>query len=158
MDWPLALGLMLGLACFLLAIGLPVAFAFFLTNIVGVIVFMGLDRGMVWLLRNSVAAISNFNLAPIPLFLLMGELLLQTGLAFKAVDAIDRIIRRVPGRGRAVRPSLGRGPPRILGDAGSAAADPGAVLDHLADVDVSPRRLAAPGRQHALPVDLRRQH
>jgi tripartite ATP-independent transporter DctM subunit len=28
----------------------------------------------------------------------MGELLLQTGLAFKAVDAIDRIIRRVPGR------------------------------------------------------------
>jgi len=98
MDWSLALGLMLGTVCFLLAIGLPVAFAFFLTNIVGVIVFMGLDRGMLWLVRNSVAAISNFNLAPIPLFLLMGELLLQTGLAFKAVDAIDRIIRRVPGR------------------------------------------------------------
>jgi tripartite ATP-independent transporter DctM subunit len=98
MDWPLALVLMLGMVCFLLALGLPVAFAFFLANIVGVIVFMGLDRGMVWLVRNSVAAISNFNLAPIPLFLLMGELLLQTGLAFKAVDAIDRIIRRVPGR------------------------------------------------------------
>ena len=98
MDWPLALGLMLGMVCLFLALGLPVAFAFFLTNIIGVIVFMGLDRGMVWLARNSVAAVSNFNLAPIPLFLLMGELLLQTGLAFKAVDAIDRIIRRVPGR------------------------------------------------------------
>ena len=98
MDWSLALGLMLGMVCLFLALGLPVAFAFFLTNIIGVIVFMGLDRGMVWLARNSVAAVSNFNLAPIPLFLLMGELLLQTGLAFKAVDAIDRIIRRVPGR------------------------------------------------------------
>ena len=98
MDWSLALGLMLGMVCLFLALGLPVAFAFFLTNIIGVIVFMGLDRGMVWLARNSVAAVSNFNLAPIPLFLLMGELLLQTGLAFKAVDAIDRMIRRVPGR------------------------------------------------------------
>jgi tripartite ATP-independent transporter DctM subunit len=98
MDWSLALGLMLGMVCLFLALGLPVAFAFFLTNIIGVIVFMGLDRGMVWLARNSVAAVSNFNLAPIPLFLLMGELLLQTGLAFKAVDAIDRIVRRVPGR------------------------------------------------------------
>ena len=98
MDWPGALGLMLGMVCFALALGLPVAFAFFLANIVGVIVFIGAERGLVWLVRGSVASISNFNLAPIPLFLLMGEILLQTGLAFKAVDAIDRLIRRVPGR------------------------------------------------------------
>ena len=39
MDWPLALGLMLGMVCLFLALGLPVAFAFFLTNIVGVVVF-----------------------------------------------------------------------------------------------------------------------
>ncbi|MGE0735649.1 MAG: TRAP transporter large permease subunit [Alphaproteobacteria bacterium] len=98
MDWQSALALMLGLVCFLLALGMPVAFAFFLTNIVGAIIFLGGAAGLIWLLRGSVAAISNFNLAPIPLFLLMGEILLQTGLAFKAVDAIDRLIRRVPGR------------------------------------------------------------
>jgi len=98
MDWPAALGLMLGMVCLFLALGLPVAFAFFLANIVGAIIFLGGERGLIWLVRGSVSSISAFNLAPIPLFLLMGEILLQTGLAFKAVDAIDRIIRRVPGR------------------------------------------------------------
>ncbi|MEC8960824.1 MAG: TRAP transporter large permease subunit, partial [Pseudomonadota bacterium] len=39
-----------------------------------------------------------FSLAPIALFLLMGEILLQTGVAFKAIGAIDRLIARVPGR------------------------------------------------------------
>jgi len=37
-------------------------------------------------------------LAPIALFLLMGEILLQTGVAFKAIGTIDRMISRVPGR------------------------------------------------------------
>ena len=40
----------------------------------------------------------NFSLAPIPFFLLIGEILLRTGIAFRAVDAIDNAIRRVPGR------------------------------------------------------------
>ena len=40
----------------------------------------------------------NFSLAPIALFLLMGEILLHTGVAFKAIGAIDRLISRVPGR------------------------------------------------------------
>ena len=98
MDWLSALGLMLGMVCLFLALGLPVAFAFFISNIIGAIVFLGGEAGLIFLVRGSVSAISSFSLAPIPLFLLMGEILLQTGIAFKAVDAIDRIIRRVPGR------------------------------------------------------------
>ena len=39
-----------------------------------------------------------FSLAPIALFLWMGEILLQTGVAFKAIGAIDRMISKVPGR------------------------------------------------------------
>lgn len=35
---------------------------------------------------------------PIPLFILMGELLMRTGLAGKTVDAVDHWIGRVPGR------------------------------------------------------------
>ena len=46
---------------------------------------------------SSTTAIT-FGLAPIALFLLMGEILLQTGVAFKAIGAIDRLISRVPGR------------------------------------------------------------
>jgi tripartite ATP-independent transporter DctM subunit len=98
MAWHWALTLMLGSVCLLLALGVPVAFAFILTNIAGALLFLGGEAGLVAFVRGAVASISNFSLAPIPLFLLMGELLLQTGLAFKAVDAIDRLIARVPGR------------------------------------------------------------
>jgi TRAP-type C4-dicarboxylate transport system permease large subunit len=42
--------------------------------------------------------VANFNLAPIPLFILMGEVLFHTGVAFTAVAAIARLIARVPGR------------------------------------------------------------
>src|SRR5688572_18471706 len=98
MDWVSALLLMIGLICVFMAFGLPVAFAFFLTNIIGALIFLGGEAGLRSFVRGSMASISNFNLAPIPLFLLMGELLLQTGLAFRAVDAIDRLITRVPGR------------------------------------------------------------
>jgi tripartite ATP-independent transporter DctM subunit len=98
MDWISALVLMLGMICVFMALGLPVAFAFLLANIVGALIFLGGSAGLVSLVRGSMASISNFNLAPIPLFLLMGEILLQTGVAFRAVDAIDRLITRVPGR------------------------------------------------------------
>jgi tripartite ATP-independent transporter DctM subunit len=42
--------------------------------------------------------VAQFSLVPIPLFVLMGEVLFHTGLAMKSVDAVDAVIRRVPGR------------------------------------------------------------
>ncbi len=98
MDWYFVLVLMLGSICGLMALGLPVAFAFFLTNIVGALFFLGGSAGLVSLIRGSMASISNINLVPIPLFLLMGDILLRTGMAFRAIDAVDRLINRVPGR------------------------------------------------------------
>ena len=52
---------------------------------------------------------------------------------------------------------MGSRPARIHDGHRSAARHPRAVLDHDADVDVPSRRLDAPRRQHALPLDLRRQ-
>jgi tripartite ATP-independent transporter DctM subunit len=98
MDWWLALLLMLGIVCGLMACGLPVAMAFFVANIVGAAIFLGFPAGITAVVRGAMASISSFTLAPIPLFLLIGEILLRTGLAFKAVAAIDGLIRRVPGR------------------------------------------------------------
>ncbi|MFO1352945.1 MAG: TRAP transporter large permease subunit [Gammaproteobacteria bacterium] len=98
MAWPAALSLMLGLLCLFMVLGLPVAFAFLAVNAVGAWVFLGGDAGLMLMVRNSLAAVGNFALVPIPLFLLMGEILLHTGVAFRAIDAIDRLIARVPGR------------------------------------------------------------
>ena len=40
----------------------------------------------------------SFSLTPIPLFVLMGEVLFHTGLAVKVIDGIERLIAQVPGR------------------------------------------------------------
>ncbi len=98
MEWAPALFLLLGTLIMLMVTGLPVAFAFLGVNIIGAIVFLGGEIGLDQMVRNTVASVSNFSLAPIPLFLLMGEILFQTGVAFSAINAIDRLIARVPGR------------------------------------------------------------
>ncbi len=98
MPWQEALLLLLGVLVGLLLLGLPVAFAFFAVNIVGALVFLGGDAGLMQMVRNSVTALTNYSLAPIPLFILMGELLLHTGVAFRAINAIEQLIARVPGR------------------------------------------------------------
>src|SRR5260221_12684671 len=98
MSWQLASLLLLGGSTVLLFIGLPVAFAFMAINIVGAILFLGGDAGLSQMLRNSAAAVINFSLTPIPLFVLMGEVLFHTGLALKVIDGIERLVRQVPGR------------------------------------------------------------
>jgi len=97
-DWVAALTLLLGLLCLLMAIGLPVAFAFFAANAVGAFVFLGSEAGLTQMTRNAMASLTNFTLVPIPLFLLMGEILFHTGIALRAIDAIDRLFTRLPGR------------------------------------------------------------
>ena len=97
-EWWESLLLMIGGLIALLALGLPVAFSFFLINIVGAIVFLGGDAGLVQMIRNATKSVASFALVPIPLFLLMGEILFHTGLAARAIDAVDRLITRLPGR------------------------------------------------------------
>ncbi|HAE01471.1 MAG TPA: C4-dicarboxylate ABC transporter permease [Rhodospirillaceae bacterium] len=98
MDWMLILTLMLGGLVFLLAIGLPVAFAFITVNVIGAYFILGGTNGLVQMARNATSSVSNFQLAPIPLFILMGEILFQSRVAHRAIDAIERIVMRVPGR------------------------------------------------------------
>jgi TRAP-type C4-dicarboxylate transport system permease large subunit len=97
MEWYLALGLLLGTVCFAMFLGLPVALAFFAANVLGTGLFISGDIGLVFMPLEFHNAIK-FTLMPIALFLLMGEILLQTGVAFKAIGAIDRMISKLPGR------------------------------------------------------------
>lgn len=98
MEWHSALLLLIGGLILLMALGLPVVFAFIAINLVGAFVFMGGEMGIMQMARNSAEAITSFSLIPIPLFVLMGEILFHTGLAYKAITAIERLIKRVPGR------------------------------------------------------------
>jgi tripartite ATP-independent transporter DctM subunit len=98
MSWQLAAWLMLGGSALLLFIGMPVAFTFIAINIVGAWLYMGGEAGLAQLARSSVSSVTAFSLTPIPLFVLMGEILFHTGLAHKVIEGIEHLIRRVPGR------------------------------------------------------------
>ena len=98
LSWEMLLGLMGGSLVALMGLGVPVAFAFLAINLVGAFFILGGAAGLMLLARNATEAVGSFALVPIPLFILMGELLLHTGLATRAIHAIEKLISGVPGR------------------------------------------------------------
>jgi tripartite ATP-independent transporter DctM subunit len=98
MSWQLAAWLLLGGSTLLMFLGLPVAFTFLAVNLVGAVIVMGGEPGIIQLVRACVGSVSNFSLTPLPLFVLMGEVLFHTGLAIKVIEGIERLIQAVPGR------------------------------------------------------------
>jgi tripartite ATP-independent transporter DctM subunit len=98
MEWYFALAFLLSLILIFMAIGTPIALAFLAANVIGAWHFMGGQTGILQMLNNGFGALSSFNLVPIPLFLLMGELFFRTGLGMKMFNAIDQLMGKVPGR------------------------------------------------------------
>jgi len=98
MSWQAAALLLLGGSTVLLFMGIPVAFTFLAVNLIGASLYLGGAVGIEQIVRNSVVAVSSFSLTPIPLFVLMGEILFHTGLALKVIEGIERLISQVPGR------------------------------------------------------------
>jgi tripartite ATP-independent transporter DctM subunit len=98
MGWIEASILLFGGLVAIMAAGLPVAFAFLAINIAGAWIFLGGEVGLIQFNRNAVQSVTAFALTPIPFFVLMGEVLFQSGVAMKAIDAFALLIRRVPGR------------------------------------------------------------
>jgi len=97
-TWQLATLLLLGGSTVLLFLGLPVALSFVAINILGAWLFLNGEPGLIQIVRNSVVSVTSFSLTPIPLFILMGEVLFHTGLAIKVIDGVERLIKQVPGR------------------------------------------------------------
>jgi TRAP-type mannitol/chloroaromatic compound transport system permease large subunit len=98
MEWYWVAALLFGLAVGLMLLGVPVAIAFFATNIVAAFAFMGGAGGIAQVVNNGFGAMTFFALVPIPMFLLMGELYYHTGLASRMFNAIDQLLGNVPGR------------------------------------------------------------
>ncbi len=96
--WVYDLAFFFGLLIIMMLSGMPVAFGFLTLNIVGLYFFLGGIGSLSLLATSSFTSVGQFALIPIPLFVLMGELLMRTGLAGKTVEAVDHWIGRVPGR------------------------------------------------------------
>jgi len=97
MEWYWSFLLIMGGFFFLVAIGVPVVFAFFGTNIACLWIFMG-EAGLELMIDSIYGSLSVFVLLPITLFLLMGEVLFRSGIALNMIDAIDKWLGRLPGR------------------------------------------------------------
>jgi len=106
MEWYEALIFLLGMIVFFMALGIPVALAFLAANIIGAVYFMGgrgplevqMARGIGQLANNAIPTITSFNLMPVPMFLLMGEIFFFTGLANRMFSAVDRLMGKLPAR------------------------------------------------------------
>lgn len=98
MSWPLLLLLLIVPLTILMFSGLPVAFSFALVNIVGLPLYFGSLNSLSLLAGSAFEAGSQFTLTAIPMFILMGDLLMRTGFGMSIVEAADQWIGRVPGR------------------------------------------------------------
>jgi len=98
MEWWQALILLLGIMVILMLSGIPVAVAFLLIDIIGAILFLGGEPGITQLILNMAESLTSFSLLPVPLFILMGEIMFHSKLGFKAIDVADQWIGKIPGR------------------------------------------------------------
>ena len=98
LDWWIYLAAFFSGLAVLLTLGLPVAFAFTLVNMVGVYFLWGGTSGFNQIILSIESSISTFVLVPIPMFILMGAIMFQSGIARKMVDVLDHWIGFVAGR------------------------------------------------------------
>lgn len=98
MEWQLALLFIFGGLIVLLLTGLPVAIAFMVINVIGLYFFWGGAGSFGQLILSMKESVASFVLLPFPLFILLGEILFQSGMAGRAINVIDMWLGRVPGR------------------------------------------------------------
>ncbi|MHB8916442.1 MAG: TRAP transporter large permease subunit, partial [Desulfocucumaceae bacterium] len=97
MDWGTVIILLFGSLVLVMATGLPVAFSFLLVDFVAMYLVIGPSASH-QLIGSIYDSLTKFTLTPLPLFILMGEVLFHSGLAKRVLDALDSLLGRMPGR------------------------------------------------------------
>jgi len=98
MDWWQVLVLMfLGLGV-LMATGMPIAIAFGILNVALLYLLVGGVGALQAVALSSYGSIATFAFTALPMFILMGEVILHSGLANLAIVAIGKWLGRMPGR------------------------------------------------------------
>ena len=96
MDW-VALVIPLFLFLGLLTVGVPIGFTLGICSFVGYSMVAGFDAGLTRLGSICVSAMGNFAFAAIPLFILMGEFIVVSGMGSKLYEVAWRWVGRLPG-------------------------------------------------------------
>ena len=98
MEWYSVISIIFISLIFLMATGMPVAFCFMVVAMTGVFLLFGGTVGLEQLILYIFSSLANFTLLPIPLFILMGELMFHTGMAVTVIETVSSWLGRLPGR------------------------------------------------------------
>ncbi len=98
MEWWLALLVILGSLIILMVSGLHTAFCFMVVSVAGAYLLFNGEAGLRTLILNISSAVTTFSLLPIILFVLMGSILFQSDIAGNLIDAVNKLLGRLPGR------------------------------------------------------------
>ena len=93
MDWPIGLVVLF----VLLFAGIPISFALVIVGVVGVTAIIGFDPAMAMLGQVFFDTARSYSLSVVPLFLLMGNLIVQSGVADEIYDAAYAWLRHRKG-------------------------------------------------------------
>lgn len=98
LSWPILLIIFFGGATVMMMSGMPVAFGFLFVNMLAAWMLWGGITGLQHLMYSTFDSISHFNFLPVPMFMLMGEIMFRSGTATTMIDAVDKWLGRLPGR------------------------------------------------------------
>ena len=98
MEWNLSLALVIALLLALFASGLQVALVFILIDLLGLYFVIGGWAALSLLPGSIINSIASYPLGAVPLFVLMGEILFQSGVAGQVLDALGKWIGALRAR------------------------------------------------------------
>lgn len=98
MEWWIVLLLLFSSLAVLISIRMPVAFSFLLVNFVAAFYYFGGIAGLNQLILGVYSSVTTFSLVPVPLFVLLGEIIFHSGIGMVAIDTIGTWIGKIPGR------------------------------------------------------------
>ncbi len=98
MVWQLWLLVIFGFLIILMLTGMPIALCFFIINIFGMYFLFGGLMGLQNLIDSLYTSLNSFTLLPIPLFILMGDIMFHSGIAPTLIKVLGKWMGRLPGR------------------------------------------------------------
>ena len=128
MDWWLVFIYIFSGLVILLALGIPVGFAFLIINLLGTYFFMGGEAGLLTITLYVYDSLASFTLLTVPLFIMMGEFLFNSDISRDALDVFDLWMGRIPGRLGLVTVAIGVLVAFLSGSAIASAAALGTLL------------------------------
>ena len=98
MEWYLFLIILFVGLLFFMLLGIPIAFCFLIIIMAAAPYCFGWGPGLGMSIQSITYSLMNFALIPIPLFILMGEIIFHSRIAPDLITAVDKWIGRIPGR------------------------------------------------------------